>query len=145
MDLKVGVDRYAHTTGRWAARFDGVESYTPKEKIGRDGRPLGPGLKWKFTVVAGPDTGKIGSMLSGPSPTAGNACGRMLAAISGKALKADENIDPNQYVGNFYAVSIRDKFMVADPAPKHLADANTDDKRLKVIFKAYDEVKDAPF
>jgi hypothetical protein len=85
-------------TGSYAARFAGIEETTHDE--------FGAGLRWKFEVTQGEQAGKVASRTTGLRPTAKNGCGKMLAGVLGRELRAGEQLDPHQFVGREYLIVV---------------------------------------
>ncbi len=80
--------------GTYNAEFVGTEDQPANVDAG-----FGPGVRWKFKVLTGPQTGKICSRITGTMPTPKNACGRILAGLLGRALVDGEDIDLGRFVG----------------------------------------------
>lgn len=77
--------------GEYVAHFAGVELLEPKPGreplMGHDGKPMPPGMAWKFFIVEGPHHGQCPIRITGREPTPRNACGKMLKAVTGLVLK----------------------------------------------------------
>lgn len=87
--------------GNYTATFQGIEAQ-PENK--EKGYP--PGLRWKFTVAAGPQAGQTASRVTGATPSPKNSCGKMLSGLIGRALKEGEQIDPDQYIGRKFMIVV---------------------------------------
>src|SRR5262245_17394797 len=87
--------------GNYTSTFSGVESQPENKEKG-----YGAGIKWKFTVDAGPQAGQIASRITGPTPTPKNSCGKMLSGLLGRALREGEQIDPDSFVGKKYMLVV---------------------------------------
>lgn len=87
--------------GSFVATFVGVEQ-TP----GDQAKGYGPGLKWKFQIQQGPESGKIASRTTGTSPTHANACGKMLLGVLGRTLGQGEKANIANYVGRKYLIVV---------------------------------------
>jgi hypothetical protein len=87
--------------GSYTGTFAGVEAQ-PENK--EKGYP--PGIRWKFTVDAGPYAGQATSRVTGPSPSPVNGCGKMLSGLLGRGLSPGEQIDPDSFVGQRYMLVV---------------------------------------
>jgi hypothetical protein len=85
--------------GTYMAKFSRVEATRHAE--------FGDGMRWVFGVAQGPLTGQETSRVTGPTPTARNGCGRILAGIVGRELQPGETIDPASYIGRDYIVVVQ--------------------------------------
>lgn len=81
----------------YLAKFVGVEQVEANQ--------YGPGLRWVFEIVAGPQSGIKVSRMTGAAPTLKNGCGKMLMAVSGKST-VGETVDLTQFVGKVYLIII---------------------------------------
>lgn len=87
--------------GNYTATFAGIES-SPENK--ERGYPAG--LKWKFAVVGGPHAGQMTSRITSSSPTPKNSAGKMLCGLLGRALKDNEQVELDQFIGKPYMVVV---------------------------------------
>jgi hypothetical protein len=88
-------------SGNYTCKFSSLQPW--------EGGEYGAALRWSFEVLEGPKQGKVISDLTpAENPTPKNKFGRMLAAISGKALAVDLEIDPDQYLQSKYLVVLQE-------------------------------------
>jgi hypothetical protein len=87
--------------GSYTGTFAGIEAQ-PENKE----KSYGPGLRWKFTIDAGPHTGQTASRITGSTPSPKNGCGKMLSGLIGRALKEGEQIDPDTFRGKRYMIVV---------------------------------------
>jgi hypothetical protein len=87
--------------GSYSGPFAGLETQPENKEKG-----YAPGIRWKFTVDAGPHVGQIASRITGNTPSPTNACGKMLSGLIGRALKEGEQIDPDTYIGKRYLLVV---------------------------------------
>lgn len=86
--------------GSYIARFGGVEDVDAKGEYG-------PGLRWQFEVASGPHKGAKTGRITGVEPRAKNACGKILAGLTGKAtLSPEDEVEINDYIGNNYLIVV---------------------------------------
>jgi hypothetical protein len=88
-------------SGNYTGTFADVEAQ-PENK--EKGYPAG--LRWKWTINAGPCAGQIVSRVTGNSPSPNNACGKVLSGLIGRPLQEGESIDPDQFVGKPYMLVV---------------------------------------
>jgi hypothetical protein len=96
--MKLKVTSGGVPPGNYTATFAGVDPATHDK--------YGPGLRWKFTITAGPCAGKVASRVTGQSPSAKNGCGKILSGLLGRPLEVDEEIDPQEFVNRSYLVVV---------------------------------------
>lgn len=84
--------------GVYVTEFDGVEETTHEQ--------YGDGLLWKFDVVKGRFKGRTVFRTTKTEPTIRNSCGKFLAALAGKAPQDDLAVDPGDYEGERYIVTV---------------------------------------
>jgi hypothetical protein len=120
--MKVGYDPdlYAYTDGRYACVFDGVAPFKATGALGRDGLPLGDGLKWQFKFAEGPDAGKQFQIVTGMQPSLKNACGRLIMSMMDLSDIPADGFDDVAYRGGYYKVSIRDGAPLHNPPPSYI-------------------------
>jgi hypothetical protein len=87
--------------GNYTGSFAGVEPQPENKDKG-----YGAGLRWKWTIDAGPQAGQTVSRVTGPTPSPKNGCGKVLAGLLGRALKEGEQLDPTQCVGKRYMIVV---------------------------------------
>jgi len=87
--------------GSYTATFSGFEAQPENKEKG-----YGAGLKWKWTIDAGPQAGQVATRITGPMPTPKNACGKVLAGLVGRALAEGESIDPETLKGRKYMIVV---------------------------------------
>jgi hypothetical protein len=96
--VKLHVTAGGPPPGNYAATFDGVESTEHEE--------YGPGLRWRFRISQGPHAGEIATRVTGTNPTSKNGCGKVLAALLGRELQMDEDVDVQSCVGRSYLIVV---------------------------------------
>jgi hypothetical protein len=87
--------------GSYTGTFAGIEPQPENKEKG-----YGAGIRWKFTVDAGPYVGQTTSRVTGATPSPKNACGKMLSGLVGRALKEGEQIDPDTFLGKKYMLVV---------------------------------------
>lgn len=87
--------------GNYTATFVGTEPQAADTAKG-----YSAGLRWKFKIDAGPQTGQTASRITGLSPTADNPCGKMITGLLGRGLKEGEQLDLSSYVGKRYMIVV---------------------------------------
>jgi len=106
--MKVKESKFGAPAGIYTARFLGVKPFQGdgKPRLGRDGKPMGPAVEWSWEIVEGPSVGQVVGRLTSPEPTIKKACGTLLSGLIGRVLRADEEADPDQYIGQIHQVVI---------------------------------------
>jgi hypothetical protein len=84
--------------GNYKAHFVGVEQTTHEE--------YGDGLRWKWKVADGPQSGVIASRTTSPKPTTGNAAGKLIAAMTGATLAGGQKASVRDCVGKLFLISV---------------------------------------
>jgi hypothetical protein len=87
--------------GSYTGTFAGVEPQPENKEKG-----YAAGVRWKFTIDAGPHAGQSATRVTGSTPSPKNACGKLLSGLIGRALKEGEQIDPDQYRGKRYMLVV---------------------------------------
>lgn len=64
------------------------------------------GVRWVFEIANGPYRGLKTGRITGRNPTPRNACGRMLAGLTGQPLDMSGDTDLGQLIGRPYAVVV---------------------------------------
>lgn len=96
--------------GKYLCRFLGVKPLpADPNRLGNDGKPMGPAVVWEFEVIDGEHAGKKCDRVSGIVPTAKSACGKLLSAVTDAILKDGMAVDVSQYVGKKYRVTVEQK------------------------------------
>jgi hypothetical protein len=104
--IKMGESKFGAPLGPpYAAEFAQVEEVDAKP-----GTDYGPGWRWQFRIAEGEHAGKLVSRTTSREPSAKNACGKMLAAVTGKHLAVNEEVDLAGYVGRRYLVTMEPDF-----------------------------------
>jgi hypothetical protein len=103
MSMKLKVSAGGVPAGAYSAKFLGFEA-VPNDPT----KGYGAGIRWQFEVVAGQHTGSKAGRITNATPTAKNACGKMLSGLTGKALKPGEEVDLGQFVGKVYLIVVQD-------------------------------------
>ena len=86
--------------GVYKVKFVGTEETEHDE--------YGKGCKFVFEVDSGDHAGEQATRITGPTPTPKNACGRMIAGISGETLKPGVRIDLASHVGEIYMIQVEE-------------------------------------
>jgi hypothetical protein len=87
-------------------RFEGVFPMSGPPRNGRDGKPLPPGIEWRFKIMTGAFAGRTIGRITGTKPTTKNSCGVMLDGLAGRPLGIGENFDPDTMIGQVYQVVV---------------------------------------
>jgi hypothetical protein len=103
MSMKLKVSAGGVPAGAYSAKFLGVE-VVPEDPT----KGYGAGIRWQFEVVGGQHTGSKAGRITTATPTAKNACGKMLSGMTGQALKSGEEVDLGQFVGKAFFVVVQD-------------------------------------
>lgn len=106
--MKMRESKFGAPAGVYQARFEGLklmEAQNPP-RLGRDGRPMPPGMEWQFTVLGGEQDGQVIGRITGTEPTTKNSCGMLLSGMFGRAIQPDEDLDPNQFRGQTFEVVV---------------------------------------
>lgn len=120
--MKIGFDPnyYDLQDGRVVAVFLGCSEFDNPKAIGANGQPIGPGIRWAFRIMTGPDKGKETARITQLNPTHKNSCGRMIMAVTDKDLSEDHPFESSAYHGFYYAVSIREGKLQDQPSPRFI-------------------------
>ena len=84
--------------GSYVCEFVGVQPFSHPE--------FGDGLRWEFEVVRGKKEGARTSRVTKDVPTIKNSAGRFLAALDAKSPSEDMDVEPQQFVGREYRVTV---------------------------------------
>jgi hypothetical protein len=87
--------------GSYTGKFVGIEEVPANSEKG-----YSAGLRWKFAIETGPYEGQTVRRVTGPAPTVKNACGKVLSGLTGRALKENEQIDPDTFLGRRYLLAV---------------------------------------
>jgi hypothetical protein len=113
MKLTYSKSQYDVPEGQYTAKFTGLELLEPKPgegpRMGRDGKPMAPGMAWRFEIAEGPEAGKRPDRVTSRLPTPKNICGRFLVAVTGQILKDGMEVDTDRYIGKFYRINVIEK------------------------------------
>jgi hypothetical protein len=63
-------------------------------------------VRWRFEIASGPHQGGKASRITTPAPSLKNACGKMLAGLTGKPLTPDEQVDLAPFVGRNFLIVV---------------------------------------
>ena len=85
--------------GNYKASFEGVEQTTHDE--------YGEGLRWNWKVVDGPQAGVIASRTTSPKATTGNACGKLISAMTGTTLAGGQKTSIRDCIGRTFLISVQ--------------------------------------
>lgn len=92
--MKLTVSNGGVAPGSYYADFVGVKEVT---------NDYGAGLQWEWRVAA---TGQAITRITQDKPTPKNACGRILAGLTGSALAIGGEIDLDRFIGKRYIVIV---------------------------------------
>lgn len=110
MKLTFTKSKFDVPEGQYVATFAGLEMLDPKPgeapRLGRDGKPMAPGMAWRFHISEGPESGKQADRVTGRNPGPKNVCGRFLAAVTGQILKDGMEVDLDAYIGKRYRINV---------------------------------------
>lgn len=87
--------------GGYTATFRGIDP-VPADPT----RGFGAAIRWQFEVATGPHAGGKTSRITTPTPSAKNACGKMLAGMTGKSLTPGEKVDLASFVGRNFLIVV---------------------------------------
>lgn len=87
--------------GTYTGTFAGVENVPANPEKG-----FGPGVRFKFTIVAGLFEGQTTCRVTGTSATQKNSCGRILSGLLGRALRDGELIEVDSFIGRKYMLVV---------------------------------------
>jgi hypothetical protein len=94
--------KFGAPVGTYQCQFLGVEELPQT----RPGPNFGPAWRWQWRILMGEHMGKIISRTTSQEPTTKNACGKMLQAVTGRAIAVNEEVDLTAYVGRQFAVQV---------------------------------------
>jgi hypothetical protein len=85
-------------------KFLGIEPMRDNgaPRLGRDGKPMPPGVEWRFEIISGPHAGKLVTRITSTTPTPKNACGTLLDGLLGRPVGIGEPVDTDAYVGKLF-------------------------------------------
>ncbi len=84
--------------GTYRGTFLGVEATSHEE--------FGPGLRWTWRVIDGPQAGVIASRTTSPTPTVANACGKLIGSMIGSQLTGGQKASVAGLVGKTFILSV---------------------------------------
>lgn len=85
--------------GIYRAEFLGVKKTEHDE--------FGVGARFDFKVVgSGEHDGKISSRTTKPTPSAKNVCGKLMAAIIGRAMNPGEKVNLSPFIGKTFTIVV---------------------------------------
>ena len=87
--------------GAYPARFTSVEPTPPDPAKG-----YGPGLKWSWEVLTGPQAGQKASRTTTANPSPKNAAGKIISGLLGRPLQTGENVDVGSLIGRTYLIVV---------------------------------------
>jgi hypothetical protein len=94
--------------GVYKAEFQGVfllDNQTPQ--IGRDGKPMPPGMEWRFRILEGKFTDRLVTRITSREPTAKNSCGTLLDGVMGRFVPIGAAVDPDTKKGSVFFVTVQ--------------------------------------
>jgi hypothetical protein len=108
--------KYGVPPGEYQARFLGVEPMPDNgsPRLGRDGKPMPPGIEWRFEVLSGPNAGRWATRVTSEAPTPRNSCNKMLEGVPGRSVSSGETVDVAACVGTVYRVVVEPSTYNAD-------------------------------
>jgi hypothetical protein len=106
--MKMKESKYGAPVGVYRGPFQGTRQFQPdgQPRVGRDGKPLGPAIQWEWQIDDGPQCGQVIGRITSPEPTTKNACGALLSGLVGRTLRPDEEVRPEDYVGQLYEIVV---------------------------------------
>jgi hypothetical protein len=106
--LRKKESKFGAPEGIYLGKFLGVEPFKGdgKPRVGRDGRPMEPGIEWQFEIVEGEHAGQIVGRITSAVATTKNSCGELQDGLVGRTVGTDEDIETGNYVGFLYQVVI---------------------------------------
>jgi hypothetical protein len=84
--------------GAYRAAFEGVRRTEHEE--------YGPGLRFEFRVLDGPQTGAIAARTTSAKPSPSNAAGKLIASITGAALVGGQKASLSSVVGRTFLIVV---------------------------------------
>ena len=87
--------------GIYQSRFVSVEQ-TPADPV----KGYGPGLKWTWEVLSGPQAGQKASRTTTAIPSPKNAAGKIISGLLGRPLQTGENVDIGSLIGRPYLIVV---------------------------------------
>lgn len=84
--------------GAYRATFEGVKRTEHPE--------YGPGLRFEFKVLDGPQAGAIAARTTSAKPSPTNSAGKLIASITGAALVGGQKASLSASVGKTYLVVV---------------------------------------
>lgn len=84
--------------GAYRATFEGVKRTEHPE--------YGPGLRFEFRVLDGPQAGAIAARTTSAKPSPTNSAGKLIASITGAALVGGQKASLSASVGKTYLVVV---------------------------------------
>jgi hypothetical protein len=107
MQMQKQESQYGAPAGVYEGVFSGVAPMPGPPKIGKDGKPMGPSVEWKFTLDKPAEfAGRIVSRITSAVPTPKNGCGELLDGLVGRNVGFSENIDTDAYLNRPYRIVI---------------------------------------
>lgn len=108
--MKLKMTEFGAPKGIYLAKFLGLKAFETA-KVGRDGKPMEPGMEWQFEIIEDTDhdgayVGVRVGRITSQTPTAGNACGQLLGGLVDRKIDLNEEIDPDAFTGQLYRVTI---------------------------------------
>lgn len=106
--MRMKASKFGAPAGVYLGRFLGVSTMKDdgKQRLGRDGRPMEPGLEWQFQIVGGDYDGQQVGRITAAVPTTKNSCGTLLSGLVGRTIRPDEDVDPDPYKGETYQIVV---------------------------------------
>ena len=87
--------------GIYQARFLSVEP-TPADSA----KGYGPGLRWTWEILSGPQAGQKASRTTTATPSQKNAAGKIISGLLGRPLQTGENVDIGSLIGRPYLIVV---------------------------------------
>src|SRR5262245_8022919 len=78
-------------------------------RLGKDGKPMQPGIEWTFRITGGPYDGRVVSRVTAAEPTSKNSCGKLFDGVACRVVPPGEDVDIDQYVGRPYQIVVAPK------------------------------------
>ncbi len=99
---------YELADGRAFATFVSVSPFD-KRQLKFDAFPnSGPLVRWVFKIISGENAGKEAAVLTGANPSPRSAAARMIYGLTGISPDEGVEVDVDNAIGGYYAISIVD-------------------------------------
>src|SRR5262245_45071650 len=105
--LRKSESQFGAPVGIYTGVFLGLRDMPNDQSLlGKDGKPMQPGMEWQFRIEEGPYKGRVVSRITSREPTTKNICGRLLDGLVGRTVPTGEDVDDSNYVGKPYQIVV---------------------------------------